>query len=462
MAVFPDHEESRTPAQWTPDREPEDSSEERREIRPRAQAGLERALRQVVAIAAAVAKGHDAKARRYLNDLVAAQMAYSGGTEHAVKSLCNIAHQCAEMFRTDFEYECLQTAITITGSDAWTLTQLADHYKRVGRFDDAIETLGKAAALSEDPVITSSLADVYVQMERFPEALTIYESIPGADQDGSIRQAKADALRRWGHLDDASHAYDCMIRDGLAMHRTLAGQAEIAKRQGRLQDARDMYRQMLADEDLDESSLFVYRMAFANVLVRTGELPEAYTLVDAAVQERPFSCQARAFRAAVAGLLGKPGTAMDDLPYLGQTNAFNEWVTEYVRGLLLLMLDRYGDARKALLRKVDEKFLDKDANAVLRLGAAVWFLQKREGIENASNILAEVPQVKDAFADNIRAALQYHVAVALRQDAEIARLEKQLMSVDDNDLQALVTAIRREDWMKAWRLEVRTVLRLAS
>lgn len=131
-------------------------------------------------------------------------------------------------------------------------------------------------------------------------------------------------------------------------------------------------------------------------------------------------------------------------------------------GLLLLMLDRHGDAREVLLRKVEEKFLDKDASAVLRLGEAVCFLQEREGIENASNILAEVHEMKDAFADTIRAALQYHVAVALRQDAEITRLEKQLMSVDDKDVQALVTAIRGEDWMKAGRLEVRTLLRLAS
>lgn len=464
MAMFPDHGESRMPAQRqrTPDREPEDSSEERREIRPRAQAALERAMKQVNAIAAAVAQGHDAKARRYLDDLVAAQTAYSGGTEHAVKSLCNIAHQCAEMFRTDFEYECLQTAITIRASDAWTLVQLADHFKRVGRFDDAIEMLRQAEAFGEDVVAKSSLADVYVQMERFPEALTIYKSIPGADQDSSIRQAKADALRRWGHLDDASHAYDCMIREGLGTHRTLAGLAEIAKRQGRVGEARDIYRQILADEDLDESSVFVYHMSIANVLLRTGELAEAYRRFDEAVQRRPFSRQARAFRAAVAGLLGKADTAIDDLPYLGQTKAFNEWVSEYVRGLLLLMLDRHGDARKALLRKAEEKFLDKDASAVLRLGAAVCFLQEREGIENASNILAEVPEMKDAFADTIRAALQYHVAVALRQDAEITRLEKKLMLEEDEDLKALVMAIRRTDWTEANRLEIRALLRLAS
>ena len=68
--------------------------------------------------------------------------------------------------------------------------------------------------------------------------------------------------------------------------------------------------------------------------------------------------------------------------------------------------------------------------------------------------------MKDAFADAIRTALDYHVAVALHRNADITRLEKQLVSVDDKDLQALVTAIKGRDWEKAWRLEVRTLLRL--
>lgn len=445
--------------------EPEDSSDDYRQAQPRGQAARdshERALKQVDAIAIAVAEGHDANARRYLKELVAAQLRESGGEEHAVKSICNIAQQCAEMFRTDFEYECLQTAINVKPGDAWTLVQMAHHLKRVGRFDDAIETLRQAAAFGEERVTKSSLADVYVQRGQFQEAIAIYESIPGAEQDGTIRQAKADALRRWGYLEDANHEYDRMIHDGLATHRVFAGKAEIAKRQGRLLEARKLYRELLENSKLEVSSSVIYRLSLANVLVRMGELTDAYKQIDEAVQRRPFARQARAFRAAVAGLLGKPGEAIGDLPQLGQTQAFNEWVSDYVRGLLLLMLDRFADARTALLQKVEDRFLDKDAHGMLRLGAAVCFLQKRTGVEQASEILDKVPEMKDAFADTIRAALQYHVAVALRQDAEIMRLETHLRSVDDDDLKTLVSAISQRDWIKAWRLEVRMLLRLAA
>jgi tetratricopeptide (TPR) repeat protein len=467
-AFFPDHAEPSPTVAPMPDTEPDETSEEHRQNQPRGQrarAAFERAMKELETIATAVAEGRDAKARDYLNDLVAAQMGYSGGEEYAVKSLCNIAQQCADMFRTDFEYECLRTAIGIKPGDAWTLVQLADHFKRVGRFADAIDTLRQAedsGDSDEQRAAQRSLADVYVRMGRFEEAIAIYETRPVTERDEFTRGAIADVLRRWGYLDEAGREYDSIVYDGFATDRVFAGKAEIAKRQGRLDEARDLYRGILANKDLDVSASFVYRMSLANVLVRMGELTDAYIEIDAAVQQRPFAREARTLRAAVAGLLGNPGRAIDELPQLGQTRAFNEWVSEYVRGLLLLMLDRYEDACEALLRQVEEKFLDTDSGGMLRLGAAVCFLQKRAGVERAAEILAAMPELKDAFADALRAALQYHVAIALRQSAEIKRLETQLSSVKDGDLRAMVAAIRRADWTEACRLEVRTLLRLAA
>lgn len=463
--LFPDYTALRPDGLAMPKLEPEEYSDEYLQIPPKGQGAYDtyqRTLKQVGAIASAVADGHDARARQYLDDLVAAQMAYKGGEEYAVKSLCNIAQQCAEMFRTDFEYECLQSAQQIKPEDAWTLVQVADHFKRVGRFDDAIETLRQAATFGEVMVCTSSLADVYVQMGRFQEAIEIYEAIPGAEHDAIIRTAKAGVLRRWGRLDEALHEYNRIICDGLATHRVFAGQAEIAKLQGRLPEARKLYRELLDNSEVDAFSAVIYRMSLANVLLRMGDLTDAYKTIDDVVHMRPFSRQAKAFRAAIAGLLGNAREAISDLPQHGQSQAVNEWVSEYVRGLLLLMLDRHADARVALLQNVEERLLDKDANSMLRLGAAVCFLRTRDGVENAAKRLSEVPDMKDAFADTIRAALQYHVAVALRQDAEIIRLETQLSSVDDDGIKALVMAIRQRDWKKAWRLEVRTLLRLAA
>jgi tetratricopeptide (TPR) repeat protein len=257
------------------------------------------------------------------------------------------------MFRTDFEYECLRTAEAIQPDDAWTLVQVADHFKRAGSFGKAIETLHRADALGAGLIVQSCIADVHVEMEQFSEALEIYKAIPGADQDRVIRTAIADVYRRSGRFDDALREYDRLIHDGIATDRTVAGRAEIAKRQGQLSIARDLYEQLLESGEFSGKSRAIHGMALANVLLRAGDLNGAYRTIDDVVQAQPFSWHAKALRAAIGGLLGDPGEAIKDLPDLGQAHAFREWVSGYVRGLLLLMLNRYADAREALLRHVE-------------------------------------------------------------------------------------------------------------
>ncbi len=464
QSLFPEDQEKQPELAVPNEVDSESRWTDRHQARPdsaRAYAAYERAIKQIEAIAAAVSEGHDGRARKFLRDLVDSQMAYEGGEEHVVKSLCNIAHQCSEMFRTDFEYECLQTAISIRPNDGWTHIQLADHYKRVGRFVDAINSLKEAESLGENRMAMSSLADVYVHMKKYEEALQLYEQIPEAESDPKIRGAKADMLRRRGLFEAASAEYARMIDEGLIADRAYAGLAEIAKRQGRLEEARSIY-QMLLDQDLNEQASVIYRAALANVLVRQGDLSEAFQKLDEAVQMRPFAREFRVYRAAVAGLLGDPLKAIDELPHLGVTHAFNEWVNNYIRGLLLLMLERYRDAGKALEQHVEEQLLNDDASTRLRLGTAVLFLREREGVKRAARVLENVPEIKDTFADAIRAALQYHVAVSLKQAEDIRRLHEQLQKAEDKDLRETVIAIDQRKWNRAWQLEVRMLIRLAA
>lgn len=461
--LFPSHTNVKPDIRTVPTHASDEGDDDRRaDQRESGQRAFVRAMHQINAISTAVAEGKDEKAKKFLNDLLKAQTAYSGDEDYAVKSLCNIAQQCAEMFRTDFEYECLQTAVHIKPSDAWTIIQLADHFKRVGNFDEAIKCLRELEETGDQRIARSSLADVYVHMGRFEDAFRVYEQIPDSRLDEMIRGAKADTLRLSGYLDAAAAEYQRILEDGLWTHRVDAGLAEIAKRQGRLDEAKKLYSQLLENHQLEERTKVVYKSALANVLVRRQEYKDAYRLLDEIVQRRPFARQARAYRAAVAGLLGEPEKAVRDLPQVGQSKAYNEWVNDYVRGLLLLMLHRYADARKALEQRVEERLLDRDAGGVRRLAAAVCFLRTREGIDEAANLLNNVPKLDDAFADSISAALQYHVAVALRQESAIARLRDQLRSVNDRDLVDLVSAINRRDWREAWSLEVRALLRLAA
>ena len=419
----------------------------------------QRVMKQVSAIVAAVAQGQDTKARQYMVQLFDEQMSVDGGEANAVRSLCNIAIQCADMFRTDFELECLELALNANSQDAWTLVQLADHYKRVGRFGDAIATLAKALTLGESRVVHSSLADVYVQMGNFDRALDVYDAIPNGKLDVVTRVSKADVLRIAGRYDLAKAEYDQIEFDGHSSNRVQAGLAEIAKRTGNLAVARRVYEVLVARET-DEKSLVIYRMALANVLVRSGDLLNAYKLVDAVVTTCPFLLQARAFRAAIQGLLGNPFKALQDVPQLPGVESFNAWVTGYVRGLLLLLLNRYDDGRKALLRNVETSFRDRTGEGMLRLGAAVCFLRANDDVDSAAKILEDSTEVADTFADSIRTTLQYHVALVRKESDDIKRLKGLLASVADSDLLDLISSLEAKDWVAAWNLEVRALLRL--
>ena len=426
-----------------------------------AYARFQQVIKQIEAVVAAVEGGQDAKAATFLGELVDAQLA-RGDTDYAVKSLCNIAAQCADMFRTDFEFECLQRALDISPNDSWVQIQCADHLKRVGRFGEALELLETSIHGSDETVRRSSIADVYAQMGQHQKAADIYDELAKAGFDEKVFGAKADLLRRSGDLEGASQIYAWMVSEGYGGHRTMAGMAEIAKRQGQLERARELYSAVLTTANLESKETVVYRTALAHVLVRLGSYNEAFRLFDEVLQLRPFAFRVRASRAAVIALLGDAETAMQNLPDVGRAQAFDEWVGSYVRGLLLLMLRRYDAARSSLLDQLSGGLLDREASAVVRLGAAVSFLRTRQDVAEARRWLDGTPALADAFGDVVRAALQYHVAVAERNAEEIGRLSSALSSIADPDVKALVSAINRRDWAQAWRLEVKAVLRLAA
>lgn len=421
-----------------------------------------KAMKQIDGIVIAISEGREQNAKAYIQELINDQTLIPGGEVHAVKSLCNIATHCVEMFRTDFEFECLDTAVRLMPSDGWTLVQLADHMKRVGKFDEAINLLTEAKKFGEVNIATSSLADVYVHMGRYQEALDIYDTVPDGEFDPIIRGAKADTIRRWGKLDEARREYEALIICGMGTDRVFAGQAEIAKLEGRLDESISLYQGLVNNKQIDQSALIIYKLALANVLVRNSQFKEAYCLADEVVQKRPFSRQARVFRAAIAGLLGRPQQAIDELRPMGTSHAFNEWINEYVRGLLMLMLNRNRDAKTALLKAVETKLITDHDKNVVRLGAAVYFLNDREGIAEAKLILNELPVSNDLFIEALKNIFNFHVAVSQNNLIAQEALRRHLAEIREPRLRELIVAIEGRNWRSACRIEVEMVLSLAA
>ena len=227
------------------------------EVSPRR--SLERALKQISAIVEAVSQASDAKARLFLRQLINSQSG-EDSVEYLTKSLCNVAKQCADMYRTDFEYECLSAALAAKPDDAWTLVQLGDHFKRIGDFDNALATLSKAMTHGLPEIVHSSIADVWSEKGDFQRSLDIYKSIPNWESSVTIRTAIADNLRRMNRLAEAEREYAILLSDPNLMsqevaHRVYAGQAQIAQVEGKISEAIEIYRKLMRHENIDAISL---------------------------------------------------------------------------------------------------------------------------------------------------------------------------------------------------------------
>jgi tetratricopeptide (TPR) repeat protein len=453
------HEPAHTP--WTAETEPEyemkTSGIKKREpwhvLR-------DRAIKQVTAITDAAALGEDDRARQYLEDLIADQ---KDTPDHAVKSLCNVAKQCADMFRTDLEYECLKRALELVPSDPWTLIQLGDHYKRVGNYARAFEVLESARWCDQSDVASSSIADVYAQQGDYDRAIAAYQSIPNWHGTGEIRTAVADNLRRRGDLDEAERAYEALIVDGFYSHRAIAGRAEIARRRGDLEQAIAYYEELLAVPLNDERSVQIYRLSLAGLLKQTGRLDQSYKQVDTVIREVPFNRRARILRASILGLRGEDTAALAAIPASSRPNAFGEWVQHYYRGLLLLKLNRFSEAKSELISNLQSALLSGEDRAFLRLAAALLFLSS-DDLSSANDVLNQVPFIRDKYAQYLATVLRFHVAVAQGDSDRINRLSKELKEneLEDRQLTAAREQIIRRQFTSARRFELEALLKLAA
>lgn len=435
---------------------------------------FEQAKKQIAAIAQAVSEGRDAKAEKFLRELIKQQTSYSGGADHTIKSLCNIAKQCADMFRMDFEIICLNEALSLNRSDPWTLIQYGDHLKRVGNYADALKYFDQAeklGAIDDESYARACVADVYSQKGEYTKAIQTYKTIPSWDDIPQIRTAIADNLRKMGNLEGAQDAYNQLINSALqgsqkfadSVMRSHAGLAEIEKRQGNLNDSLQTYKEILASKDIGDRDRIFYKLGLCNILKLMEKYDDAYTIIDEVIRDYPFAMEARFIRGSILGLIGKELDGLKDLPESSEPHSWREWLRSYYRGLLLLKLKRYDDARKILVEELSNAIASEEEKAIIRMAAALCFLRENNTSEG-DRVLSEITSLYDCHTQYLSLVLKLHLATQKADLITINSLRAQIigLKVIDTKLQKAIAAISQKNFALALTIEIDALLKLAA
>jgi len=441
---------------WQIDRRESKSSRER----------FDNAKVQIDAITAAINVGDDPNARKFLRDLVAAQVERKE-SQFAVKSLCNIAQRCADMLRYDFERECLDAALKLDPADVRSLTQFADHLKRQGRFQQAVEILDKAITLAvgDNLTVAESLkADVLSSRGLYLEAIDSYKQIDGWQNDPRIRGAIADNMRFYGNVAAARDLQEKLLHEDPGALGPQFGLAELDKMEGRLDESLNRYREISKRVGLDARTRRVCMMATAEVLKRMGRFRDAYQLMDNAVKQTPFDLRSRIQRGAILGLLNQTNNGLADLrrSEIGDPVAFNDWRKFYVQGLLLLQSGRHDEARDVLIARWAAAENAGEPDECLRLASAVAFLAENNPSE-ARRALSHCQTEPDAYLRHLRRVLELHMSISLNDKDQQQKCTESLNEFIKTQplFRSAVNRLLKKDFSGALKIEIYLLLMAA-
>lgn len=440
----------------------------------RAEKVLERVNKQIITICKHVSKGEDYKANKYLQELIEEQTSYIDGEGYVVKSLCNIAQRSADMFRVNFESICLEKALSIKPDDVWTIIQKADHLKRIGKYNDAIsilENLNIGDNSQTSDVILSSIADVYSHQGKYDLAINKYKEIKHDMEVQLATNAIADNLRRKGDYPESRKLYQSIlskikegnIDDYDSGIRAQAGLAEIYKHEGNADQSIKLYKELINTYSLKEGDKPFYMMGYCNVLKMNEEYFTAYEIADDIVREYPFFRQASFMRASISGLIGKELEGLKDLPEIIDTPSHKKWINNYYRGLLLLGLNRFEDARINLVEEFSKTLASGEDKEILRMGAAVWYLKSNE-IEEADKLLLSVGDLYDYHIQYLSLVLNLHTAKIKNDQNKVLSITKAInkYKIKDVNLEKAIDAIKNNNFTSAVEFETKALLKIAA
>jgi tetratricopeptide (TPR) repeat protein len=266
--------------------------------------------KQKNSIKALLLEGRRDMAFKCIQELVAGQRSNSE-PQHIAKSLCDLAQYCKRIGDIQLQLELAEWATRELPTDAWAHAQLADAYRSLGEFENALTAYHRAGVLGDKPIAMCGRGEVLKDLGELTEALEIYQSCVEAFPDQVTPQCgRAEVTREMGRLEEALEIYNAVLRklpyevvplngratllrdlgrldESLAAYNeilqlfpdelvTLNGRAEVLKQLGKLEDALKQFDYVCARFPLDR----VCRLGRANVFKDLGSFDEALTAYD--------------------------------------------------------------------------------------------------------------------------------------------------------------------------------------
>jgi hypothetical protein len=186
-------------------------------------------------------------------------------------------------------------------------------------------------------------------------------------------------------------------------------------------------------------------------------------MIERVIESMPFLMQARAVRASILGLLGKDQAGLDSIPDESAPKTLAEWRRQYFRGVLLLKLDRFKEARKKLVENAESMLLTGDEKNVSLLAAAFACLLN-EDRQQADDLMNQIGVIHDTYIKQLRMVVMCHVLAAKGEKAQFDRLVAEIDAnrIDNHYLQRAVTELKRGRLEIAQQYEIKAFLTMSA
>ena len=322
--------------------EDETSSHRRRPVKQTrlpVDARLDVVNRQKDAIRKALATRDLNQARAFCADLLAYQVRNSR-PEHIAMSLCDLAQSAKELGYHQLQLEWAQKAVDVAPGDGWSLAQLGDAHRCLGRWSEAEAAFALVLRHGEVRVARNGWAEVLKATGRLEDALREYDSTAKEfPHDVFARNGRAEVLKGMGRLEDALREYDSTAKEFPENVVARTGRAEVLKGMGRLEDALQEYESIAKEFPHD----VVARNGRAEVLKGMGRLEDALREYDSIAKEFPQNVVARNGAASVCVLMADYELAIRWIGSLANVEPVN-WVGLHILGMIHLRTGRADEA----------------------------------------------------------------------------------------------------------------------